>query len=888
MEEFSIENVLRAVHSMYSAAPQPNYKEIDNWLKNYQKSSAAWGLTSSIFSNGGLPEYVYIFNAQTLKTKLMYDFEELKGIDLVPFKNNLLNLCLQFSEQEKVMRQLAQCIGILGIHLVDIWGEAMLSEISRVFADKVLFLLEVLKSIAEEINNELIVVDSDKVKKLRLILETQTSEIIRFLESCSNDYSLIIIDVFLVWVQLGNENVAAILPQSRLLILSFDAIKIPQKFETACGVLCEIINLTEDYEKFKETILILISFLINLKADARKVISDDALIEGYIKIYTTFGNTHIKRLLTDNLTEILDFLADLFATESGEGIYMLSQFWHRFCRVYRVKKSEEPQDGTELFVYLMQKLLPMCLKHYQLQPEELEKGIEKETEENRYNVSIIIQDIVQLLTQQAVLSLFRAHLDQILSITTSLTFYEKYSQLEAIAGCMIGIVEESAVSEELLSIFIQLSREIWPVLQVNTTICRVFAINTCPLTGESLTKIINYLVNCLKAQVPSKEVASAVKNICIVNSIELLNHLPSLLQLHNISLALSEEAQELMLEGISSVIWRAPIESRAIIDLCSVFTKNLRNDMKIEELLFNCDKIAVIIKNGFDKDIPLMNVYHLFKEIWPELKRLVEAYQSNDNAVEDICRIVKHAMKKLQVAFGEFLEDFAHIISNQFFKYRHSSYLYMAEQLVKIFGSSNQYEEMLMNLFNILTSVTLSELNTFESLQEKPELTEDFFGMVTRYLNYCPKVTLKSQNFENILVLGKLGIGLQQIEAAKCLYGFLETSFDFCNKDNPRYFEYSAEKLLGHFKDILIALVSVIVNVVSGRIFDFVEELCFKILIIDQGADWLGLALTQVPHDCLTEAEKLKFIQECKSASNIHGWLDWLHKRSKRRAMRLR
>jgi hypothetical protein len=94
--------------------------------------------------------------------------------------------------------------------------------------------------------------------------------------------------------------------------------------------------------------------------------------------------------------------------------------------------------------------------------------------------------------------------------------------------------------------------------------------------------------------------------------------------------------------------------------------------------------------------------------------------------------------------------------------------------------------------------------------------------------------------------------------------------------------------LLGHFKDILIALVSVIVNVVSGRIFDFVEELCFKILIIDQGADWLGLALTQVPHDCLTEAEKLKFIQECKSASNIHGWLDWLHKRSKRRAMRLR
>ena len=50
----------------------------------------------------------------------MFDFEELKGIDPLSFKNNVLSLCQQFAERDTVMRQLAQCVGILAIHLKEI------------------------------------------------------------------------------------------------------------------------------------------------------------------------------------------------------------------------------------------------------------------------------------------------------------------------------------------------------------------------------------------------------------------------------------------------------------------------------------------------------------------------------------------------------------------------------------------------------------------------------------------------------------------------------------------------------------------------------------------------------------------------------------------------
>ena len=270
------------------------------------------------------------------------------------------------------------------------------------------------------------------------------------------------------------------------------------------------------------------------------------------------------------------------------------------------------------------------------------------------------------------------------------------------------------------------------------------------------------------------------------------------------------------------------------------------------------------------------------------MKNLVNKYENSDNAVEDICRIVKHAMKKMQLLFAEFLGDFIQIISSQFIKHKHSSYLYMAEQLIKIFGNSEGSSLLLIELFNTLSAVALTELNSAQSLQEKPELTEDFFGMVTRYLYCCPSNTLRSQHFENILILGKIGIGLQQIDAAKCLYDFLECTFDFCNKENRSFINEAEQKLLHHYKDILFNLVAAIVSVVPGSIYDLIEEICYKILSISEGPQWLVSALVNVPHDCLTEIEKVKFAQQCEKSTAIHTWLEKLYNRSKRRALRLR
>lgn len=891
MDEFTLENVLKAIHCMYSSAQPQNIAEIDKWLKSYQKSQAPWGLIGTIFSTQGLPDYAYIFNAQTLKTKLMFDFEEIKSLDMTLFKANLLNLCLQYSTQDRVMRQLAQSIGILSIHLADTWSSTMLQDLSSTFSSCYPVLFEVLKCIAEELNNQSIVVDSDKVILLRQTLEKKAPDIIKFLESLSSAYSSQVLQVFLAWVQFGiDQEVASLIPNSRLLQISFEAIRISENFETGCGVLCELINLTENYQVFEDTVKAIVQFLSSVKSLAANSVNDFGLAEGYIKMYTSLGFTHMQRILLEKSWDLLEVLVELCRTKSSDGIYELTQFWRALCKMFKRLNAEEKESINEFFFGLLNRLLPICIGHFQLPADELKNGIDKETEGVRYNVSIILSYIADILSCTRVLGMLKSHLFSILNNST-LGEYEKFSQIEAIAACTASIAElcdKQDLTDDLMQLISQLCSQIWPVNQINDTICTIFENTPKELEPNIMKPVLDYLVACIKSKTSAKKVALALKRTLLVNANALYSHIDFLLTIQPLCEALPEPSHELILEGISTIIWRSP-QNREIFSLCRVYAERLLNNPTEAVLLYNCDKIAIIFKvTVTDKQIEVIPVYSLFKDIWPIIQKLVQDYQSSDNAVEDICRIVKHAMKKLNNAFGEFLEDFLKIIMNQFTQYKQSSYLYMAEQLVKIFGDINIYQSLMLEVFKTLVTSSLSVLNSVEALSNNPELTEDFFGMVNRNINYLSYSVVHSDVFENIMLLAKAGVGLQHTEAAQCLYTFLEITLEYCHKEGRYYNENAQIKLLHHYQDILVALFKILVTAVPGKIYEFIEDLMYKILLVDQGPLWLVEALSLVPHDCLTEGEKEKFVRECQDARNIHNWLKKVHKRAKQRAQRFR
>lgn len=891
MEEYSLDKVLAAIHCLYTSKIPEEIQSADKWLGQYRKSPSPWSVLGSIFESPNLPEYVYIFNAQTLKTKLMFDFEEISKLDTSSFKANLLSLSLKFSTQDKVMRQLAQCIGILAIHLVDSWSGTMLAELSQSFAASTPLFLEVLKCIAEEVKNQSIVVDSEKVNSLQCYLEKQTGQIFKFLENCASSYSKQVLEVFLAWVHFGiDQEVATLLPGSKLLVMTCEALKAPEHFETGCGVLCELIYLTENYEIYAETVKSVVGFLVSIRTEVLRAVHDVTIVEGYVKVFTSLGFVHMEKILMEKSDVVLDVLVELVATKSSEAIYELTQFWRGICKKFKSLQDSERSLVNDFFLALLNRLFPICISHFRLARDELENGIEKETEGIRYNISIIVSYITDILTCEKVLGALKGHLMGIVA-NGQLSDYERYSQIEAIAGCTASIAElcdKNTLSGELIEIISHLCSQIWPLNQVNLTICSILENSSKELSPSILTPVLDYLVSCLSKGVKGKVIAYALKRTLLLNYQTLSSHTNYLLNIQPICETQPSSSHEAILEGVSTVIWRSP-QNQEIFQLCRVYAERLLQSPSEDVLIYNCDKIAIIFKVTVeDKLIEVIPVYNLFKNLWPTLRSLVAEFQKSDNAVEEICRIVKHAIKKLSTAFGEFLEEFLGIIVTQFTQFKHSSYLYMAEQLVKIFGNSNLYHGIMVQVFNTLVQSTLQVLNSVQAMENSPELTEDFFGMVNRNISHLQLQILQSEVFESILILAKAGIGLQNCEAAKCLYGFLEVTLEYCFKEGRHYNPACEQKLLKHYQDILNSLIRTVINVVPGQIYDEIEELMYKILLIDEGPTWLRGILCEVPHDCLTEGEKIRFLNECQDARNIHFWLKKLHKRAKQRALRFR
>ena len=70
------------------------------------------------------------------------------------------------------------------------------------------------------------------------------------------------------------------------------------------------------------------------------------------------------------------------------------------------------------------------------------------------------------------------------------------------------------------------------------------------------------------------------------------------------------------------------------------------------------------------------------------LVRILREYEESYNVIEEVGRVAKHAMRKLEGDFEEFLGDLVVIISHSFTRYHHSTYLYLAETIIRTFALS--------------------------------------------------------------------------------------------------------------------------------------------------------------------------------------------------------
>lgn len=143
---------------------------------------------------------------------------------------------------------------------------------------------------------------------------------------------------------------------------------------------------------------------------------------------------------------------------------------------------------------------------------------------------------------------------------------------------------------------------------------------------------------------------------------------------------------------------------------------------------------------------------------------------------EKVIRLTKHIWRCSFDSFPvEFLTEVFRVFIKMYQEVPISSFVYAAEVGSTVFYKYPAYRELLQQAFEKICEITFQHLPKFADLEEYPELTEDFFGVLVRYGRYTPDLLVKSENLKStILELSMMAIGIEHKLVAKSLYAWLE------------------------------------------------------------------------------------------------------------------
>ena len=147
------------------------------------------------------------------------------------------------------------------------------------------------------------------------------------------------------------------------------------------------------------------------------------------------------------------------------------------------------------------------------------------------------------------------------------------------------------------------------------------------------------------------------------------------------------------------------------------------------------------------------------------LEAIAERFRSNPNLMEKLCRCYKHAMRSCNVHFAPMLPKMiAHLVQS-FSKAPHCSFLYAGSICITEFGNVREYVPVLFDMIQNFSGIVFQNLQSIEQFTANPDMVEEYFYLVARFISYCPDPLLQSPMLASVLQCGVIGLRLEHREA---------------------------------------------------------------------------------------------------------------------------
>lgn len=867
----SSQQVLQALDVMHTGADK---KQAAQFLEDFQRGNEAWTTCHELLADINKPDQAKIFAAQTLKSKITWDFYQVPESSRMGLKTSLIHLLESNVDKRVVARHLSVALANLALQFIG-WQNVvpeMVSKFGSKSEKELMCLLEFLKVLPEELQDSkrTPLSDEDFRDRCSVLVEDNAKNVLELLVQYAHQAKgneVLVFECLNSWI---NEVGIAEIANSPILSLLFDGLNNEETFEPAAECVCSMIRETKDVIDTIDTIKILYPRVAALRPQISKCKDDSEAFRGYTKIFAGAGEAwHV--LIAQNPSEfrqLVEAIAECTAFDDDLDVVQYTfYFWYSLKQMLVMPKYEE---SRRQLADVYEKLIDVIIHHLRY-PEDGNTSDndvfngDKEEEEKfrsfRHEMGDTLKDCCSVVGSE--IALKKAYGKVYAGLQNNSTWQEIEAPLFSMRAMAREVdVEENEILPAIMKMLVQLP-EHEKIRYAATLVLGRYTEWTAE-HPDYLDFQLQYITNGFGGQSRSvmSAAAQALMHFCQDCSSLLTGYLE---QLHSFfSKALQEldvDALYEVADGISHVIVALPSEeilpalqhfAQPVVSTLLPKVNEQGNEEMYREIADKLEFLTILVSivrpSGETVSSPTSDfVQNVFVNL---INPLVNAHGKQPYVAERSCKFIKTSLHSCSIGLEPILAQIAELLVSQFESTQYGCYLWVSGALVREFGydfrndptTSTEVRDAVWQ-FVCRQSQSFFRFLSSSKAEDLPDLVEDFFRLMGDVLQYMPyKLLSTSEIYQPAFEASLVALTLEQVEPVGATLHYLQDFFAFGGNNPP--FSYIHEDSNNNPTNTPQVVQE---NVVKLAI-DQGHLLCARII--------MGLIYT-FPRDCINDASSL-------------------------------
>ncbi|TFK77186.1 ARM repeat-containing protein [Pluteus cervinus] len=897
----NIQTVLSALDVFNSAPDKASIEQANAWLQEFQHSPEAWATCNVLLLSHDAPAAARLFAAQTFRSKVIYDLDQVEPQNLFALRDTLLSALEKcHTGPRTIIVQLSLAITGLALQL-PAWTDAVPSLIATFGRNPstVPTLLQFLTLLPEEVSSttKIPITDDDYKERYVNLLSNNAKDVLGLLSmyiAAPGITPSVQNQIFIcagAWLTAGEIDVAEF-TKSPLFPCAFDALASEELFDNAVDVVCELVHETQEVHDNMNAIELIVPKIIALKPQLVQLHDDPDRIKGLARIFAEAGETYRTLLFShpETFFPIVEAIGMCSAYPNLDIVPITFPFWMRLAQVIGKKPSVPP-----VFIEAYKALMNVIIRHLHFPADDASlTGQEAEDfRAFRHVMGDTLKDCCFVLrADNCLLEAYQMITTALSRGPTAVTWQDIEAPLFAMRsmGAQVDPQDQSAVPKIM---------DLIPSLPEHPRI-RYAALLIIARYTEWLNEHSDYIprqLQYISAGFESTDIevmaaaGQALKYLCQDCKSHLVEFLPTLHTfLKGTGTQLSQDDRRQVYEAIAHVISAMPMEhaaeslrSFALDILAQVHTvaslQTPATKAQLEEVSNGLENLEVMLHvvQGFGESLPAA-CQNTAEEAWAVFDSFLVKYGSNYDVAERTTRVLRHGIHLFAESALGISPSIVQRMSFAFEATGYSSYLWIAGKFVNRFGGQesqplrgafrDSYERATQKIVALLQSKLPGDM---------PDVLEDYLHFLLPLINLSPDIFFESSAFPNAFRISMAALSLIQTDVVFASLDLFRTILEHdCLEQGhsptpPKFLTYAAA-IRSVINKEGPEFIGCILNGLAG---DFPEDSTSIIVTIlrsvatnwpTQLVAWLPPVLQQIRTANMTPEAKTQFLNDVNNA----------------------